>query len=40
MLKIKFKGLFGVQYSFPQNGALYEIMLKNMVKPDRPLMTL
>jgi len=39
-LKIKFKGLFGAQYSFRKNGAVCEIMWTNVVEPGRPLTTM
>jgi hypothetical protein len=36
----KIKTHLYIRYFFPQNLALYEIMWKNVVKPDRPQMTI
>jgi hypothetical protein len=33
--KIKARVIFSIPFFF-ENGAVYEIMLKNMVEPDRP----
>ena len=34
--KIKTHSLISITFFRPENRAVYEIMLKNMVKPDRP----
>jgi len=38
-LQRKSEHTFYVQYIIPENHAVYEIMWKNMVQPDRPQMT-
>jgi hypothetical protein len=37
--KIKTHILFSVTFFAPENRAVYEIMWKNMVEPERPQMT-
>ena len=32
--------MYNVQQLFPKNRAVYEVMWKNMVQPDRPQMTI
>jgi hypothetical protein len=36
MFERKSKHVYYIQICFPENRVIYEVMLKNMVEPDRP----